>query len=167
MFKEERMPSFDIVSKVDMQEVDNAVNQTIKEIIQRYDFKGSKSEVTLEKDGIRILADDDFRLKAILDILQSKFVKRSLSLKSMQYEKAETASGGMIRQMITIQQGISKEKGKDINAAVKETKLKVQSQIQDDQVRVTGKNIDDLQEVIRVLKGKDLGVELQFINFRS
>jgi len=161
------MPSFDIVSKVDMQEVDNAVNQTIKEIIQRYDFKGSKSEVTLEKDGIRILADDDFRLKAIIDILQSKFVKRSLSLKSMQYEKAETASGGMIRQMITIQQGISKEKGKDINAAVKETKLKVQSQIQDDQVRVTGKNIDDLQEVIRVLKGKDLGVELQFINFRS
>lgn len=161
------MPSFDIVSKVDMQEVDNAVNQTIKEIIQRYDFKGSKSEVTLEKDGIRILADDDFRLKAIIDILQSKFVKRSLSLKSMQYEKAETASGGMIRQMITIQQGISKEKGKDINVVVKETKLKVQSQIQDDQVRVTGKNIDDLQEVIRVLKGKDLGVELQFINFRS
>jgi len=142
------MPSFDIVSKVDMQEVDNAVNQTIKEIIQRYDFKGSKSEVTLEKDGIRILADDDFRLKAILDILQSKFVKRSLSLKSMQYEKAETASGGMIRQMITIQQGISKEKGKDINAAVKETKLKVQSQIQDDQVRVTGKNIDDLQRCV-------------------
>ena len=161
------MPSFDIVSKVDMQEVDNAVNQTIKEIIQRYDFKGSKSEVALEKDGIRILADDDFRLKAIIDILQSKFIKRSLSLKSMQYEKAETASGGMIRQMITIQQGISKEKGKDINTAVKETKLKVQSQIQDDQVRVTGKNIDDLQEVIRVLKGKDLGVELQFINFRS
>lgn len=161
------MPSFDIVSKVDMQEVDNAVNQTIKEIIQRYDFKGSKSEVALEKDGIRILADDDFRLKAIIDILQSKFVKRSLSLKSMQYEKAETASGGMVRQMITIQQGISKEKGKDINAAVKETKLKVQSQIQDDQVRVTGKNIDDLQEVIRILKGKDLGVELQFINFRS
>lgn len=161
------MPSFDIVSKVDMQEVDNAVNQTIKEIIQRYDFKGSKSEVALEKDGIRILADDDFRLKAIIDILQSKFIKRSLSLKSMQYEKAETASGGMIRQMITIQQGISKEKGKDINTAVKETKLKVQSQIQDDQVRVTGKNIDDLQEVIRILKGKDLGVELQFINFRS
>ena len=161
------MPSFDIVSKVDMQEVDNAVNQTIKEIIQRYDFKGSKSEVALEKDGIRILADDDFRLKAIIDILQSKFVKRSLSLKSMQYEKAETASGGMVRQIITIQQGISKEKGKDINAAVKETKLKVQSQIQDDQVRVTGKNIDDLQEVIGVLKGKDLGVELQFINFRS
>lgn len=161
------MPSFDIVSKVDMQEVDNAVNQTIKEIIQRYDFKGSKSEVALEKDGIRILADDDFRLKAIIDILQSKFVKRSLSLKSMQYGKAETASGGMVRQMITIQQGISKEKGKEINNAIKETKLKVQSQIQDDQVRVTGKNIDDLQEVIRILKGKDLGIELQYINFRS
>lgn len=161
------MPSFDVVSKVDMQEVDNAVNQTVKEIIQRYDFKGSKSEVALEKDGIRILADDDFRLKAIVDILQSKFVKRSLSLKSMQYGKAEPASGGMVRQMITIQQGISKEKGKEINAVVKETKLKVQSQIQDDQVRVTGKNIDDLQEVIKILKGKDLGIELQFINFRS
>ncbi|SNB47434.1 YajQ family cyclic di-GMP-binding protein [Geobacter sp. DSM 9736] len=161
------MPSFDIVSKVDMQEVDNAVNQTVKEITQRYDFKGSKSEVTLEKDAIKILADGDFRLKAIVDILQSKFVKRNLSLKSMQQEKAEPASGGMVRQLITIQQGISKEKGKDINAVVKETKLKVQSQIQDDQVRVTGKNIDDLQEVIRILKGKDLGVELQFVNFRS
>src|SRR5512146_2969941 len=97
------MPSFDIVSKVDMQEVDNAVNQTIKEIAQRYDFKGSKSEVSLEKDAIRILADDDFRLKAIIDILQSKCVKRGVSLKTLQYGKAETASGGMVRQLITIQ----------------------------------------------------------------
>jgi cyclic-di-GMP-binding protein len=161
------MPSFDIVSKVDLQEVDNAVNQTIKEIIQRYDFKGSKSEVTMEKDVVKILADDDFKLKAIIDVLQSKFLKRGLSLKSLDYGKKETASGGMVRQSITVQQGISKEKGKDINAVVKESKLKVQSQIQDDQVRVTGKNIDDLQEVIRILKGKDLGVELQFVNFRQ
>lgn len=161
------MPSFDIVSKVDMQEVDNAVNQTVKEIAQRYDFKGSKCEVTQEKESIKVLADDDFRLKSIIDILQSKFIKRGISVKALQYGKAESASGGMVRQIITIQQGISKEKGKEINAVIKETKLKVQSQIQDDQVRVTGKNIDDLQEVIRILKGKDLDVEMQFINFRS
>ena len=161
------MPSFDIVSTVDMQEIDNAVNQTLKEIAQRYDFKGSKSQVTLEKDAIKVLADDDFRLKAIIDILQSKCIKRGISVKALQYGKAEAATGGMVRQIITIQQGISKEKGKEINALVKETKLKVQSQIQEDQVRVTGKNIDDLQEIIRILKGKDLGVELQFVNFRS
>jgi cyclic-di-GMP-binding protein len=161
------MPSFDIVSKVDMQEVDNAVNQTVKEIAQRYDFKGSKSQLTLENETIKVLADDDFRLKAIVDILQSKSIKRGISLKALQYGKAEPASGGMVRQTITIQQGISKEKGKDINNFIKETKLKVQSQIQEDQVRVTGKNIDDLQEIIKLLKGKDLGVELQFVNFRS
>jgi uncharacterized protein YajQ (UPF0234 family) len=161
------MPSFDIVSKVEMQEVDNAVNQTVKEIAQRYDFKGSKSEVTLDKDNIKVLSDDDFKLKAVIDILQSKCVKRGISLKSLQYNKVETASGGMARQIITIQQGISKEKGKEIISIIKDTKLKVQGQIQDDQVRVTGKNIDDLQEVIRLLKSKDLGVELQFVNFRQ
>jgi cyclic-di-GMP-binding protein len=161
------MPSFDIVSKIEMQEVDNAVNQTVKEIIQRYDFKGSKSEVTLEKEGIKIHTEDDFRLKAIVDILQSKFLKRGLSLKSLDYGKVEPSSGSMVRQLITIQQGISKEKAKEIIAVVKETKLKVQAQIQDDQVRVTGKNIDDLQEAIQLLKGKDLNVEMQFINFRS
>jgi uncharacterized protein YajQ (UPF0234 family) len=161
------MPSFDIVSKVDMQEVDNAVNQTVKEITQRYDFKGSKSRVDLEKESIKVLADDDFRLKAIIDILQSKCIRRGISLKALQYGKAETASGGMMRQIITIQQGISKEKGKEIIAVIKETKLKVQGQIQEDQVRVSGKNIDDLQEIIRLLKEKDLGVELQFVNLRS
>lgn len=161
------MPSFDIVSKVDMQEVDNAVNQTVKEIAQRYDFKGSKSEVALEKDAIKVLTDDDFRLKAIIEILQSKFIKRGISAKALQYGKSETASGGMVRQTITVQQGISKEKGKEINGIIKETKLKVQSQIQEDQVRVTGKNIDDLQETIKLLKGKDLGIELQFVNFRQ
>lgn len=161
------MPSFDIVSKVDMQEVDNAVNQTVKEIAQRYDFKGSKCEVTQEKDTIKILADDDFKLKAVVDILQSKFIKRGISPKALQYGKAETASGGMVRQIVTIQQGVSKEKGKDIVAAIKDTKLKVQGQIQDDQVRVTGKNRDDLQEAIQALRGKDLGIELQFVNFRD
>jgi uncharacterized protein YajQ (UPF0234 family) len=161
------MPSFDIVSKVDMQEVDNAVNQTVKEITQRYDFKGTKSQVTLENDTIKVLADDDFRLKAIIDILQSKCIKRGISLKALQYGKAETASGSMVRQIITIQQGISKEKAKDLNSIIKETRLKVQSQIQEDQVRVTGKNIDDLQDVIKLLKEKDIGVELQFVNFRA
>lgn len=161
------MPSFDIVSKVDMQEVDNSVNQTIKEISQRYDFKGSKCEVTMEKEAIKILADDDFKLKAVVDILQSKFIKRGISPKALQYGKAESASGGMVRQMIDIQQGISKEKGKEIVAVIKESKLKVQAQIQDDQVRVTGKNRDDLQEAIQLLKGKDLGVEMQFGNFRE
>lgn len=161
------MPSFDIVSKVDMQEVDNAVNQTVKEISQRYDFKGSKCEVTIEKDALKILADDDFKLKAVVDILQSKFVKRGISPKALQYGKAEQASGGMVRQVVSIQQGISKEKGKEIIAVIKETKLKVQGQIQDEQVRVTGKNRDDLQEAIQTLKGKDLGIEMQFGNFRD
>jgi uncharacterized protein YajQ (UPF0234 family) len=161
------MPSFDIVSVVDMQEVDNAVNQTIKEIAQRYDFKKTKSEITQEKDSIKILADDDYKLKAIIDILQSKFIKRKISVKALQYGKVETASGGLVRQTITIQQGIAKEKAKDIIALIKESKLKVQAQIQEDQVRVTGKNIDDLQEVIGMLKNKDLGVEMQFENFRQ
>ncbi|HJV35064.1 YajQ family cyclic di-GMP-binding protein [Geomonas sp.] len=161
------MPSFDIVSKVDMQEVDNAVNQTVKEITQRYDFKGTKSEVTMEKEAIKVLADDDYKLKAIIDILQSKFVKRNISPKALQYGKAEQASGGMVRQMINLQMGIPKEKAKDIIAIIKETKLKVQAQIQDDQVRVTGKNIDDLQDVIKALKAKDLDIDMQYVNFRS
>jgi len=161
------MPSFDIVSKVDMQEVDNAVTQASKEISQRYDFKGSKSSITPEKDSVKVLADDDYKLKAVIDVLQSKFMKRNISIKALQYGKVEQASGGMVRQTITVQQGISKEKGKEIIAAIKEAKLKVQAQIQDEQVRVTGKNRDDLQEAIATLKGKDLDVEMQFTNFRE
>jgi cyclic-di-GMP-binding protein len=161
------MPSFDIVSKVDMQEVDNAVNQAVKEIAQRYDFKGSKCQITPEKDSVKILADDDYKLKAVVDVLQSKFLKRNISIKALQYGKVEPASGGLVRQVITVQQGISKEKAKDIITAIKDAKLKVQAQIQDDQVRVTGKNRDDLQEAIHLLKGKDLDVEMQFLNFRE
>ena len=161
------MPSFDIVSKVDMQEVDNAVNQATKEIGQRYDFKGSKSEITQEKDAIKILADDDYKLKAVVDVLQSKIHKRNISIKSLKYGKVEPASGGMVRQTITLQQGISKEQGKEIITVLKESKLKVQAQIQDDQVRVTGKNRDDLQEAIQLLKSKDLDIEMQFTNFRE
>jgi uncharacterized protein YajQ (UPF0234 family) len=161
------MPSFDIVSKVDMQEVDNAVNQASKEIGQRYDFKGSKSQITPEKDSVKVLADDDYKLKAVIDVLQSKFLKRNISIKALQYGKVEPASGGMVRQIITVQQGISKEKAKDIINALKESKLKVQAQIQDDQVRVTGKNRDDLQDAIQLLKGTDIDVEMQFTNFRE
>lgn len=161
------MPSFDIVSKVEVQEVDNAVNQAVKEIAQRYDFKGSKSEISQEKDAIKVLADDDYKLKAVIDVLQSKFLKRNISIKALQYGKVEPASGGLVRQIITIQQGISKEKGKEIISVIKESKLKVQAQIQDEQVRVTGKNRDDLQDTIQLLKGKDLDVEMQFTNFRD
>lgn len=161
------MPSFDVVSKVDMQEVDNAVNQTIKEVDQRFDFKGTHNEINLEKESILILAADSYKLQAIVDILKGKMVRRNISPKCLDYGKEETASHNAVRQRISIVQGISKEKAKDIIALIKESKLKVQAQIMEDQVRVTGKKIDDLQDVIQLLKGKDLGVELQFINMRS
>ncbi len=161
------MPSFDIVSKVDMQEVHNAVNQSMKEIGQRYDFKGSKSGLTLEESELKVLADDEFKLKAVLDILQSKLVKRKVSLKSLLYGNVEPAAGGMVRQMITVQQGISRDKAREIVDMVKRSKIRVQAQIQDDQVRVSGKNRDDLQAVIALLKERDLGVELQFNNYRE
>lgn len=158
--------SFDVVSKIDMQEVNNAVNQTIKEIQQRYDFKGSKSTVTLNEDKITIISDDDFKLRSVIDILQSKMVKRNVSLKALEYGKIEAAAGDTVRQVITLQSGISKEKAKDITKLIKESKLKVQAQYQDDQVRVTGKSKDDLQQAIQLLKERDLGIDLQFINFR-
>jgi len=161
------MPSFDIVSKVDFQEVDNAVNQAIKEITQRYDFKGTTNEITLDKEHLNILAADDYKLQAIKDILIAKLVRRQVSPKCFNYSKEETASAGAVRVKATIVQGISKEKGKEIVKLIKEAKLKVQAQIMEDQVRVTGKKIDDLQEVMQLLKGKDLDVELQFENMRS
>ncbi len=161
------MPSFDIVSKVDMQEVDNAVNQAVKEIGQRYDFKGTTNEVELENDSLRILAADDYKLQAIKDILIGKLVRRNVSPKCFDYGKEEPASGGAVRVRAAIVQGISKEKGKEIVKAIKDSKLKVQAQIMEDQVRVSGKKIDDLQAVIQTLKGKDMGIELQFENMRS
>ena len=161
------MPSFDIVSRVDMQEVDNAVNQAKKEIAQRYDFKGSKSSVTLKEGNVVIVADDDFKLKAVIDILHSKAYKRGISMKSFDFGKVEDASGGVVRQTVAIRQGISKDLGREINGIIKKLKLKVQSQIQDDQVRVTGKKIDDLQTVIQTLKEKDLDIDLQFVNMRD
>ena len=162
------MPSFDIVSKVDPQEVDNAVNQAIKEISQRYDFKGSSSEIKWEKkEEITIVGDSDNRLKTIIDLLQGKFVKRGISLKSLEYGKVEDASGGLKRQVIKIRQGIPTEKGKEIVKVIKDSGLKVQGQIMDDQVRVSGKKIDDLQAVIQTLKTKDLDINLQFVNMRD
>lgn len=161
------MPSFDIVSKVDMQEVDNAVNQAIKEIDQRYDFKGTHNEVKLEKDSLSILAADDYKLQAIKDILVGKLIRRNVSPKCFDYAKEETASAGAVRQKAAIMQGISKEKAKEVVKLIKETKLKVQAQIMEDQVRVTSKKIDDLQEVMQMLKTKDLDIELQFENMRS
>ena len=162
------MPSFDIVSKVDPQEVDNAVNQAIKEISQRYDFKGSSSEIKWEKkEEITIVGDSDNRLKTIIDLLQGKFVKRGISLKSLEYGKVEDASGGLKRQVIKIRQGIPTEKGKEIVKVIKDSGLKVQGQIMDDQVRVSGKKIDDLQAVIQTLKTKDLDINLQFVNIRD
>ncbi len=161
------MPSFDIVSKVDLQEVDNAINQAKKEIAQRYDFKGTENELELENDTLKILAADDYKLQAIKDILIGKLVRRKVSPKCFNYGKEEAASAGAVRVRATIVQGISKEKGKEIVKLIKETKLKVQAQIMEDQVRVTGKKIDDLQEIMQFLKGKDLDIELQFENMRS
>ncbi len=161
------MPSFDVVSKVDMQEVDNAVNQALKEIGTRYDFKGTNNELDLTAEGLKILAADEYKLKAIKDILIEKMIRRKVSPKCFNYGQEETASAGAVRQKATIVQGISKEKGKEIVKLIKETKLKVQAQIMDDQVRVTAKKIDDLQAVMQMLKQKDLEVELQFENMRS
>lgn len=159
--------SFDVVSEVDMQEVNNAVNQTLKELTQRYDFKGSKSTVEIEGNSVKILTEDDMRLKSIIDILQSKFIRRGVSIKNLDYGKSENASGGMVRQSITVKQGIESDVAKKLTKDIKDSKIKVQTQFMDDQLRVSGKKIDDLQAVIALLKEKDCGLELQFKNFRS
>lgn len=159
--------SFDIVSKIEMTEVTNAVTQATKEISQRFDFKGSKSEITQEKDALVIVSDDEYKLKSVVDILQGKLVKRGVPVKNLTYGKVEPALGGTVRQRITLQQGIPSDKAKEIVKAIKDAKMKVQAAIQADQVRVSGKNRDDLQSVIALLKAKDFGVELQFSNYRS
>ena len=161
-------PSFDVVSEVDMQEVSNAVNQTVKEITQRFDFKGSKSVVEIENgNAIKIVTEDDTCMRNIVDILQSKFIKRGVAIKNLEYGKVEPAAGGMVRQSIRVKQGIEADVAKKITKDIKNLKVKVQAQLQDDQVRVSGKKIDDLQAVIAFLKSQDYGVELQFSNFRS
>ena len=160
--------SFDIVSDVDMQEVDNALNQARKEIIQRYDFKGSKSSIEInEKEHLlTLISDDDFKMKAVIDILQSKFVKRGVSLKALTYGALETAAGSTVRQTITLQNGIDKENAKLIVKMIKDSKLKVQAQIMEDQVRVSGKSKDDLQSVMALIRGADLKFAVQFKNYR-
>lgn len=158
--------SFDVVSEVDMQEVDNAINQAKREIETRFDFKGSKSEIKIQGNEITLISDDEFKLKNVSDILEGKFVKRGLSLKALKYGKAEPAAGDTVRQVVTLQQGISKEDAKTIIKLIKDSKIKVQAQIQGEQVRVTGKNRDDLQEVIQLLRKEDLEFDLQFTNYR-
>ncbi len=158
--------SFDLVSQVNMEEVKNAINQTTKEISQRYDFKNSKTEISFEEENIKVIADDDFKLKSIIDILQTKMIRRNVPIKNLDYGKAEDASGGMVRQLIKVKQGIESEKAKKIVKDIKGLKMKVQAQIMDVQVRVSGKNKDDLQQVIQFLKEQDYEVELQFINYR-
>jgi len=163
------MPSFDVVSEVNLQELDNCVNQTNKEISQRYDFKNSKTTVewrAKEKEVI-IVADDDYKLSAATDILQSKLVRSSDLLKNLKYETIEQATGGQVRQVIKIQQGIDKDSAKKITQVIKDAKLKVQAQIMEDQVRVTSKSIDDLQATIRTLRASNLDVDVQFTNMRN
>lgn len=160
--------SFDIVSNVDLQEVKNAVNQATMEIRQRFDFKGSKSEITLDEKipALNLVSDDEHKMKSVVDILESKLIKRQVSLKALSYGTVEPAGGNTVRQTIQLQQGIPQEKGKEIVKAVKGMKVKVQGQVMDDQVRVTGKNRDDLQEVIAELKEKDFGIAMSFTNYR-
>lgn len=159
--------SFDIVSEVDMQEMDNAVNQTKKEISQRYDFKGSKAQISLEADSLKLSAEDEYKINAMLDMLKGKMIKRQVPIKALDPGKMEGASGGTVKLTVKIQKGISKEKAKDVIAYIKDLKLKVQAQIMDDQLRVTGAKKDDLQLVMQKLREKDFGIDLQFINFRS
>ena len=159
--------SFDVVSEVDMQEVDNAVNQAKKEIGTRYDFRGSKAEISFEGDTIKIIGDDEYKLNAIIDVLKGKMVKRNVAIKNLDYGKVEPAAGATVRQVITIKKGITKENAKEVVKAIKNMKIKVQASIQEDQVRVSGKDKDDLQAVIQMLKQLDIPVELQFVNFRS
>lgn len=160
--------SFDIVSEVDLQEVDNAINQAMKEIQQRYDFKGSKSTIELnKKDGIvNLHSDDEFKLKSVVDILQNKLIKRGISIKALSYGNIEPASGSTVRQEIKLQKGIEKENAKLVVKMIKDSKLKVQAAIQDEQVRVTGKSKDDLQSVMNLLRSAELDFAFQFTNYR-
>ncbi|MDQ3556680.1 MAG: YajQ family cyclic di-GMP-binding protein [Gemmatimonadota bacterium] len=161
--------TFDITSTVDLQEVDNAVNQATKEVSQRYDFKGATAEIEWNRaDGtFTLLADDDYKLKALVDVLESKLIKRGVPIRNLDFGKSEEAHGSKVRQIVTLQQGIATEKGKEIVKAIKTGGFKkVQAQIQEDQVRVQSPSIDELQAVIAALKQQDFGLELQFGNFR-
>jgi uncharacterized protein YajQ (UPF0234 family) len=160
--------SFDIVSRVDLQEVSNGIQQALKEISQRFDFRGSKSSIELDKSSnqITLVSDDEYKLKNVIDILQGKLIKRKVPLKALEYGKVEDAASSTVKQLVTLQQGISSDKGKEIVKIIKASKLKVQAEIQQDQLRVRAKKIDDLQSVIALLKDKDLGIHIEFVNYR-
>ncbi len=159
--------SFDIVSQVDLAEVTNAINQAMKEISQRFDFKGSQSRIELEGHDIVLVSDDEYKLKSVVDILESRLVKRNVPLKALSYGKIEPAAGGTVRQRVTLQQGIPTEKAREIVKFIKDTKAKVQAAINGDMVRVSGKDRDVLQEVIARLRAHDFGIDMQFTNYRS
>lgn len=158
--------SFDIVSEVDFSEVTNAVTLVTKEIKTRYDFKGSKSSVTVDNEEIVLVSDDEYKLEQLKDVLISKLIQRNVSIKNIEYGKLEGASGGTVRQRTKLIQGIDKDIAKDIINIIKESGVKVKTQIQDDQVRVTGKNRDDLQAIIVAIRQADLPIDIQFINYR-
>jgi uncharacterized protein YajQ (UPF0234 family) len=160
--------TFDIVSKVDLQEVSNAIQNALKEIHTRFDLKDSKSDVQVEgKDAIILSSVDEYKLKAVNDILQSKLVKRGVPIKALTYGAVEPAAGSTVRQKITMQQGIPTEKAREIVKLIKDSKKKVQASIQGDTVRVSGKDRDTLQEIIALLRGRDFGIDMQFTNYRS
>lgn len=161
------MPSFDVVSEINLQEADNAINQARKEIDGRYDFKGSKSEIQWDKKEIILLGDDDYKMGAMKDILQTKLHRRGIDIKVLKFGDVEPAGGKMLRQKISLIQGIEREVAKEILAAVKDSKLKVQGQVVDDKVRFTSKSIDELQETMQLLRKGDFKVPLQFNNMRS
>ena len=159
--------SFDIVSKTDYAEVTNAINQTTKEVSQRFDFKGSKATVELNGKDLLMSAEDETKLRNMNDIFQGKCVKRGISLKALDYQKIEPAAGGTVRQSVKVQQGIPIEKAKEIVKYIKDEKFKVQASIQGETVRVSGKDKDTLQDVISKLKAKDFAIDMQFDNYRS
>jgi uncharacterized protein YajQ (UPF0234 family) len=158
--------SFDVVSKVDAQELDNALNQVRKEIAGRFDFKNSKTEVESDEKTITIVTDDEMKLRNVIDMLTSKATKRGISLKAFEYGKVEPAAGQAVRQVITVRSGIPKDKVKPLTEAIKASKLKVNAQFQDEKIRVTGKSKDDLQAVQTLLQGLDFELPLQFTNYR-
>jgi uncharacterized protein YajQ (UPF0234 family) len=159
--------SFDVVSKTDMQEVANAVQQAQKELAQRFDFKGSKSSIELADEEITLVSDNEGKLIQLKDVLETKLVKRHVALKALEYGKLEQASMGTVRQKAKIVQGIESEKAKAIVKTIKDAKVKVQASIQGDQVRITGRNKDDLQKAIALIKENDYGIPLQFTNYRG
>ena len=158
--------SFDIVSRADMQEVRNAIDQTQREMSNRFDFRGSKCEVLFEKEDITLQADDDFKLQQVKDILESKFIRRGIDIRQIEYGKAEPATGLSVRQKVTLKQGIAQDQAKALIKQIKESGVKVQAQIQGDEVRVSSKSKDDLQKCITFVKGLDLPMPVDFVNFR-